>query len=324
MTQKTISILLLLFTFSFQLLFSQVFTVSGTRLLDANGNEFIIRGTNNPHIWFPGRSYKALEEISETKVNCLRIVWQKKGKPSKLEKIIKRCIDLDIIPMIELHDATGNDRAEKLMELVNYYIQDEVKRIILENEKYILINIANEWGSHNMTGEYWSESYKKAIEILRSNGIKTTIVVDAPGWGQNIQPIIDYGNELLEYDPENNLLFDIHMYGSWNDSTMIKTKLKEAYQKNLPLVVGEFGYNYDSGNNNLSCAVNHRTIIRTCQELGYGYMPWSWTGNNKENAWLDLTSFKDWKTFTWWGKEVFEGEDGIIQTSEKSSVFVEE
>lgn len=22
--------------------------------------------------------------------------------------------------------------------------------------------------------------------------------------------------------------------------------------------------------------------------LGYGYMPWSWTGNNQENKWLDL------------------------------------
>ena len=298
--------------------FSQGFTVSGTRLLDANGKEFIIRGVNNPHIWFQEESLKALDRIAELKTNCVRIVWQTKGKTDQLEKVIKRCIELDIIPMVELHDATGSPKTEKLLETVAYYTDSLVKKVLLRYDKYILINLANEWGDHTVTADYWKNSYMQAIEKLRNSGIRTTLVIDAPGWGQNLQPILQCGKELLGYDPQKNLLFSIHMYGSWNDQKNIETELQKVYDLSLPLIVGEFGYNFDNGNNNLKCMVDHTVILRKCQELGYGYLPWSWTSNNKENAWLDLS---DWKNLTWWGKEVFQGGYGITETAKKSSVF---
>ncbi len=298
--------------------FSQGFTISGTRLLDANGKEFIIRGVNNPHIWFRQKSIKALDRIAELKANCVRIVWQTKGKAVQLEKIIKRCIELDIIPMVELHDATGSPKTEKLLKTVAYYTDSLVKKVLLRYDKYILINLANEWGDHTVTADYWKNSYMQAIEKLRNSGIRTTLVIDAPGWGQNFQPILQYGKELLDYDPQKNLLFSIHMYSSWNNSQFIETELQKAHDLSLPLIVGEFGYNFDNGNNNLKCMVDHTVILRKCQELGLGYLPWSWAGNNKENAWLDLS---DWKNLTWWGKEVFQGSNGITETAKKASVF---
>ena len=51
--------------------------------------------------------------------------------------------------------------------------------------------------------------------------------------------------------------------------------------------------------------------MTTCKQLGYGFIPWSWTGNNKENAWLDIVDSRDWKNPTWWGREVIDGECGI-------------
>lgn len=50
-------------------------------------------------------------------------------------------------------------------------------------------------------------------------------------------------------------------------------------------------------------------------------MPWSWTGNNKANKWLDLVEAGDWKTLTWWGKQVISGKGGITETAKKASVF---
>lgn len=113
------------------------------------------------------------------------------------------------------------------------------------------------------------------------------------------------------------------MYGLWNNPKKIGEKLQQAYMLKLPLIVGEFGYNYRKGKNNLGCKVNHRLIIETCNKLGYGFMPWSWTGNNEENQWLDMVSPADWKTLTWWGKEVIEGEGGIEKTAKKASVFTQ-
>ena len=48
------------------------------------------------------------------------------------------------------------------------------------------------------------------------------------------------------------------------------------------------------------------------------------TGNNHENAWLDMVDSKDWKTPTWWGREVIEGTDGIRQTAIRAKVFEDE
>jgi mannan endo-1,4-beta-mannosidase len=300
---------------------SQGFSIFGTSLIDANGKDFILRGVSNPHIWLPHKSYKSLTRIAELNSNTVRIVWMMNGKPAKLERIIKRCIELKIIPMVELHDATGNPTTEKLLECASYYTRTDVKKMLLKYEKYLLINIANEWGDHPMTDEYWRDSYTQAIDTLRNAGYKTTIVIDAPGWGQKIDPFFVYWEDVLTHDPLKNVLFSVHMYGSWNDSQKIENDLQRAFDMKIPLIVGEFGYNFDNGNNNLGCKVNHLALLSKCQELGYGYLAWSWSGNNKENQWLDLADHKNWKTLSWWGKEVFETENGITKTAKRASVF---
>lgn len=300
---------------------AQTFTVSGSKLLDANGNEFVIRGINNPHAWHYEQSLKWLQELADMNVNCVRIVWQTKDKPSQLKKVVKKCVALKMIPMVELHDATGDSTTEKLLDMATYFARPAVKNVLLPYKKYLLINIANEWGDHNTSAEHWKESYKKAIAILRDAGYKTTLVIDAPGWGQDIYAIQKYGKELLEADPEHNLLFDIHMYYSWNDAEKIDRELQKTYDMNLPLVVGEFGYDFDKGFNNLKCRVDHTVILRKCQELQIGYIPWMWTGNNKENAWLDMAEFRGKNELTWWGRQIIESEYGIRKNAKKATVF---
>jgi mannan endo-1,4-beta-mannosidase len=323
MTRILFSLLLTYITIAhMQPLFSQGFTVSGTKLLDANTNEFIIRGVNNPHAWYISKSYKALDRLAELNVNTIRIVWQTNGEPEKLNKIIDRCIQLHIIPMIELHDATGDSTTEKLVETAAYYTRTEVKNVMLKYNRYILINIANEWGDYFVTAGHWKNSYIKAIDTLRQAGYKTTLVIDGPNWGQGMDPILEFGKELEEYDPQHNLLFSVHMYYFWNDPKTIETNLQKVIEKSIPLIVGEFGYNFQNGENNLKCQVDHKTVLRKCNELGIGYIPWSWMGNDEKNAWLDLSA--DWQNLTWWGKEVFEGENGITKTAKQASVFEDE
>ncbi|MGD2035474.1 MAG: cellulase family glycosylhydrolase [Bacteroidales bacterium] len=303
---------------------SQGFTVAEGKLYDANGKEFVPKGVNHPHLWYIRESYKSLDRLAELNVNCVRIVWGTDGTAKDLKAAIDRCIKLEMIPMVELHDGTGNTSAEKLMKLVDYYCRQDIKKILLAREKYLLLNIANEWGDHTTSGEYWKKSYMQAIDSLRHAGYKTTIVIDAPGWGQDIYPVFSYHDDLTAYDPEKNLLFSVHMYFSWNDPEKIKTGLEKACHEKIPLVIGEFGYNYNNGENNLGCRVDHKTILKECHEHGSGYLAWSWTGNNKENAWLNLAEHSDWKTLTRWGKEIFESEYGILKTAKKASVFIKD
>lgn len=297
------------------------FKVDGTDLLDPNGNPFVIRGVNNPHIWYLNGPYEALDTLAGLNVNCVRIVWETRGKVDSLERAVSRCIELGMIPMVELHDATGDTSLHQLMKLVRYYTRPDVRSTLKAYEQYLLMNIANEWGDHYVSSEKWRNYYQIAIDSLRQAGYQYTIVIDAPGWGQNLQPILDYSHSLIDHDPQHNLLFSIHMYGSWNDTEKIRNDLTTAHRAGIPLIVGEFGYDFQDGDNNLGCRVDHQMILNTCEELNYGYLAWSWTGNNEENAWLDLAEISDWQTLTWWGEEIFMGENGIMKTAQPATIF---
>ncbi len=297
------------------------FTTKKDRLVDANGKSFVIKGINNPHAWFGERAYAALDDIAAIGSNTVRVVWQTRGNDAELERIIQRCIELKMVPMVELHDVTGNTSGNRLVQMAEWYIKPDRMQMLKKYEKYLLLNIANEWGDNAMTTDYWVASYKRAISLMRWAGYQTTIVIDGPGWGQNINPIIEGGKALIEADPLHNILFSIHMYGSWNDPEKIRRDLGKCKSLKLPLIVGEFGYNSDNGNNNLGCKADHTVILETCNKLGYGFMPWSWTGNNAENQWLDLVDNKDWKTLTWWGKQVIEAKGGVTDTARKASIF---
>ncbi len=297
------------------------FSTKNTKLIDANGKEFLIRGMNNPHAWFGEKAFVALDDIKAVGCNSVRIVWNTRGKDADLERIIKRCIELEMIPMIELHDVTGNTSGDRLADMALWYAEPTRAGMLQKYERFLLLNIANEWGSHWTRAKHWKSSYIRCIDIMRQAGYSTTLVIDASGWGQNIDPIVECGQEVIAADPLHNILFSVHMYGSWNKPEKIREKLNLCHQKNLPLIVGEFGYNYDEGSNNLRCKADHTVILEVCNQLGYGYMPWSWTGNNKENQWLDLVEPNDWKTLTWWGKQVISGKGGITETAQKASLF---
>jgi mannan endo-1,4-beta-mannosidase len=70
-----------------------------------------------------------------------------------------------MIPMPELHDVTGNNNAEDLKNMARYWARGDVKSVIDKYKKYILVNIANEWGDNNLSDRGWRDAYKEAITI---------------------------------------------------------------------------------------------------------------------------------------------------------------
>ena len=300
--------------------FAQGFYVSGRNLKDANGNNFYPRGINNPHIWFDYDAYNVLGNIAARKANIIRVVWTRDGSASRLDQILQRCADLSMVPMVELHNGTGSDDPGELNSNAYYYTRSDVLSVLKKHQRYVLINIANEWGSGSKSYYDWRENYKSPISILRNAGIISTIVVDNPGYAQNYGAGIQYGQDLLNYDSRHNLLLSVHMYAGFNNSSNITNCISGYYNANLPLVIGEFGYNYNNGNNNLSCTVDHRLVMQTASNYGYGYIAWSTQGNDSANAWLDLMT--GWSTTTWWGNEVFYNNSySIYNTAQPASIF---
>ncbi len=295
------------------------FHVSGTKLLDANGNEFVMRGINEAHAWYKAQDQTSINAIAATGANCVRIVCgdgdqYARDSVESLKSVIEMCKNNKLVAILEVHDATGKDEVQYLRNAADYWIQ--VKDALIGNEKYVILNIANEWcGSWN--ADIWKEGYTEVIPKLRNAGIKNTIMVDAAGWGQYPDCIKLKGKEVAASDPDGNTMFSIHMYEyAGSDSSKIQSNLKGATDNGLCVCVGEFGYKHTGGD------VDEEYIMKYCTENKIGYIGWSWKGNSGGVEYLDIAVNWDGSVLSSeWGEKLINGTYGIKATSKLCTVY---
>ncbi|MFI5932204.1 cellulase family glycosylhydrolase [Actinoplanes sp. NPDC051494] len=297
------------------------FTVSGTRILDANGNAFVMRGVNHAHTWYPTRTTQALADIKALGANTVRVVlaggqrWTA-NSAADVTNVITQCRANRLICVLEVHDTTGygeESAAATLDQAVTYWIN--VKSALAGQERYVILNIGNEpYGNTGATA--WTTATTNAITRLRAAGFEHSIMVDAPNWGQDWQFVMrDNAAAVFAADPQRNTIFSIHMYGVFDTAAEITDYLGRFRTAGLPIVVGEFGHNHSDGN------PDEDTILATAQSLGIGYLGWSWSGNGGGVEYLDLVTNFDANQLTSWGQRLFNGANGIKATSREASVF---
>ncbi len=297
------------------------FSVDGTKLLDANGNEFVMRGVNHAYAWFKPETPIALDAIAKTGSNTVRIVladgvqWDKVDIDS-VRSLIDQCKELKMIAVLEVHDATGYSKIQDLETAAQYWI--DIKDALIGEEDHVILNIANEWsGLWENESETWTKGYTSVIPKLREAGIKNTILVDSAGWGQDVSSIQKRGKEVFESDPLKNTMFAVHFYGTAGGTAQkIESALSGIQSQGLCVCVGEFGYDHTDGD------VDEDFIMKYCTEKNIGYLGWSWKGNGSPVEYLDIST--DWegtKLSADWGEKLINGEYGIRKTSKPCSVF---
>lgn len=295
------------------------FQVNGTKLYDANGNEFVMRGVNYPHAWYQNEYQTAIPAIAAKGFNCVRIVtadgqqYQKTSK-EELKKLVNLCKENKLVAILEVHDATGNDSQDSLNQAVNYW--KEMKDVLNGNEAYVIVNIANEWYGTWDNGNNWKNGYISAIQSLRNAGIRNTLMVDCAGWGQYPQVIFDYGQAVLNADSQKNTMFSIHMYEyAGGNAQTVRNNMDNVLNKSLCLTIGEFGGRHTNGD------VDEDTIMSYSREKGVGWLAWSWKGNGSDWYYLDMAN--DWagNSLTSFGERVINGANGISATSRQCTVF---
>lgn len=293
------------------------FYVNGTKLYDSTGKAFVMRGVNHSHTWFKNDLNAAIPAIAKTGANTVRIVLSNgvqytKDDVQSVKNIISLVNQNKMIAVLEVHDATGKDDYASLDAAVNYWIS--IKDALIGKEDRVIVNIANEWyGTWN--GSAWADGYKQAIPKLRNAGIKNTLIVDAAGWGQYPQSIVDYGQSVFAADTLKNTIFSIHMYEyAGGTDAIVKSNMEAVLNKGLPLIIGEFGGQHTNGD------VDELAIMRYGQQKGVGWLAWSWYGNNSDLSYLDLATGPN-GTLTTFGNTVVNDTNGIKATSKKAGIF---
>jgi mannan endo-1,4-beta-mannosidase len=290
------------------------FFVLGRNLYDRLGVKVLLRGVNKMCVFDRFADPKGLtsfSEIKQTGANTVRIVWaittdlQPNGPATStatLDELISNAIANRLIPMIELHDATGD--WGRLGELVDYWTQPSVVTIIEKHAQHLLVNIGNEVGDDTVSQEDFVKGYTDAIQRMRAAGIHTPLVIDASDFGKNLIMLNDTAATLLAADPEYNIVFSVHLYWSIScgaDEAFIRSNLQQAVDLDYPLVVGEFsqfgGFPCGSPPGTSMCSeggkIDYQTILSACHGHGIGWYAWEWGPGNDFNdplcAVMDMT-----------------------------------
>lgn len=226
------------------------FQVTNGKLLDANGNPFVMRGINHAHTWFTNQT-SAIADIAQTGANTVRIVlsngtqWTR-NNGQQLSNLIQLCKENEVVCILEVHDSTGypeSGAATHISNATNYWLSSDVKAAISGQEDYIIINIANEPFGNGINVNDYVNDHKTAITQLRNGGINHTLMVDAPNWGQDWQNYMrDNAQQIFDHDPDANTIFSVHMYEVYNTPSKVENYIKAYTNNNLVLVVGEFGH----------------------------------------------------------------------------------
>ncbi|MGN9908815.1 cellulose binding domain-containing protein [Phytohabitans sp. LJ34] len=103
------------------------------------------------------------------------------------------------------------------------------------------------------------------------------------------------------------------MYAVFNTAASIVDYLNRFQANGWPLVIGEFGWRFNSGE------VDHDTILSEAQARGLGYLAWSWSGNT--DPILDMATNFNPAQLTTWGERIFNGANGIKATSREATIF---
>lgn len=120
---------------------SMGFFVSGGRLYDGVGRDFVLRGINHPLAWHPSEGLDWLDQIARTGANSVRLVWTTEGQVPLLSAAVARTVEQHMVPIVELHDVTGGEDPTQLLRMAQYYV-DELHDVLLQFDGQLMLNIA--------------------------------------------------------------------------------------------------------------------------------------------------------------------------------------
>jgi len=252
--------------------------------------------------WFP--------QIRRTGANVVRIVWlmYTSGEPaatvSNMDKVIQNCRDNNMIPMIELHDATmaAEDPSTrggwtKLGDIERFWTSDNVTSVLKKHQRYLLLNIANEPGDDSITDREFKNQYEKTIGAIRAAGINVPLVIDATLYGQKFDSIKNNASYLIGQDPQHNLIFSLHVwwhFGHQDAPRDFKKAIDYVVAERIPFIVGEFaGVCQGDPEKGVHCG-NHNndapyeTILEECHKNAIGWIAWEWGPGNEAGGCAEM------------------------------------
>jgi hypothetical protein len=304
------------------------FFVSDGLIYDANGHAFVMKGPNMNHAWGSYNSnYAAIDQIARTGANAVRTVmyqdiqadpshfWTDSADtPARRKAVVERYLANGMVAVVEDHasiqDGSSQSSTAALHEIVTHWLDNAAW--LKQYEAGVILNIANEWGppaNTNGSNTVWRDTYIQQVLRLRrgpdgtlgnADDVTNLIMIDAGQWGQDFNTLALHAQQVLDADPQKNIVFSIHLYGQWRDESRawevssinsnfgpwdIRSRLGSLVNRpaRLPLVIGEWAWeDFRDFSNSSAPYAGYRTqrVMEIAHELGIGWLGWSYNGSS--------------------------------------------
>jgi len=138
----------------------------------------------------------------------------------------------------------------------------------------LIINLINEWGSHNITPASYAKAYNAAISVIRTF-YKGYIILDIPGWGQETYTAYQACKISNPRITDPKIALSAHIYRSgYNQGrghTLQPDDLKDMQNTGYPCIIGEFGTGQGP--------CHWDSCVAYARKLGWPVIGWCWNGD---------------------------------------------
>lgn len=233
----------------------------------------LMNGVNlQPSYYNNGNPYFAWDLLKQqTKIKTLRIEIEPDKLPQAKQWISDAKVNgFAVIATYHKYTVLGSDNALDLMDAANWW-KDNYAML----GGNFIINLMNEWGSHNITASAYATAYNNAISIVRKV-YSGPIIIDIPGWGQETYTAYQACKTSNPVISDTNIILSSHIYtNGWNQGrnhNFQASDLDDISNTGRRGMVGEFG-------NGGGGSVDWSGCIDYAKAKGWPVLGWCWNGD---------------------------------------------
>lgn len=285
-------------------------SVSGTKLVDKNGNTYRLKGASTHGIaWFPQYvSYDTFKYLRDNfGVNVVRIAmytaeyagYCSGGNKEELKDLVKKGVDaatqLGLYVIIDWHILSDSNPQQNKAEAISFFSE---MSSLYKNQDNVIYEICNEPNG----GTSWADIKSYAMEVIpaiRGNDSDAIIVVGTPTWSQDVD--VASFDKITGYD---NIMYALHFYAATHKQ-WIRDKAQTAINNGLALFVTEFSICDASGNGVLD--INEANLwLDFLNKNGISFVGWSLSNKAESSAmfqsWCGKTADFEESELSEWAK----------------------
>ena len=302
-------------------------SVQGSQILDPKGAPFVYRGVNLGVLPADTSLPFVMRDIAATGANAVRIPVPTFSPKERVQRYISLCKQYNLLCVLTDVSTYGyGDNVGAYTYSDPWQSWAGLADVLKGNEDFAVIDITSAPTGNVATSNYLAFT-ATGIFILRTVGIKNQLIISGANWGQDWENTMRTNAEYLQaQDPLKNLIFSVHMYEAYNEPAVIRNYLNSYIDRNLPIIIGEFSPVRRNRPNEtrspyLSKEVDEDAIMQISQELGVGYLGWTWSGAPTNFTDLNIVTDFNPGQVTSWGNKFIHSENGVKATAKLATHY---